>query len=148
MLRSVVLSNISIRGIATTTFQGPICQMRKNPFPEVHVAHEIHGIIQWVPPEKLKFWEPQRTCDLRPLAKIDPNWLKLEYRPFADKIENLPEYHKKLFTVALANRRAGVDVIMENTLSKIRRHKYDSTSLEVTIAVFTIKIRNYQYILM
>jgi len=121
--------------------------MRKNPTPVVHVAHEIHGIIQWVPPIEMLKWEPQRTCDLRSLPKIDLNWIKLEFRPFADQIENLPEHERKLFTVALGTRRDGVNIIMENTLSKIRRHKYDRTSLEYTIAVYTIKIRNYQYLM-
>jgi len=121
--------------------------MRKNPTPVVHVAHEIHAIIQWVPPIEMLKWEPQRTCDLKPLPKIDLNWIKLEYRPFADQIENLPEHERKLFTVALGTRKDGVKIIMENTLSKIRRHKYDRTSIETTIAVFTIKIRNYQYLM-
>jgi len=51
------------------------------------INHEFHKVIQWNPPGFKKPWDPQRSCDLRPLAKINPNWLKVEYRPFAELID-------------------------------------------------------------
>jgi hypothetical protein len=51
------------------------------------ITHEFNDVIKWQEPEKLKHWAPQRSCDLRPLPKINPNWLKVEYRPFAAIIE-------------------------------------------------------------
>jgi hypothetical protein len=53
----------------------------------IHVQHEFHEVIKWNKPEKLVVWDVQRSCDLKGLPKIDPKWLKLEYRPFADVID-------------------------------------------------------------
>jgi len=114
----------------------------------VPITHDFHKIIKWVPPEELRHWHPIRTCDLQPLPKPDPNALKLEYRPFADVIEKLPEDHRKLFTVEYGNRKDGVDVILEDTLSLVRCHLFESQchnkSLPHKIAWSTIRIRSFQ----
>jgi hypothetical protein len=116
----------------------------------IHVNHEFHKVIKWAKPEYIKPWHPQRSCDLIPLPKIDLNWLKLEFRPFADIIDKLvdnnyifkgvntkmrvfyrlPEEHRKLFTVGYGHRRDGIAIIMDDTLKLVKEHIYDKKSLE------------------
>jgi len=110
----------------------------------VPIAHDFHKVIKWVPPEYVKPWHPIRSCDLRPLDKTDPNWLKLEYRPFADVIDKLPPEKRRLFTVEYGHRRDAIAVIREDTLSLVRCHLFDSTSLPYKIAKSTIRIRSLQ----
>jgi len=108
------------------------------------INHDFYKHLRWVQPEMLRPWHPQRSCDLRPLDKVDPTWLRLEYRPFVDVLEKLPEEHKKLFTVQYGHRKDGIAIIREDTVSLVRRHVYDQTSPEFKIARYTISIRDYQ----
>jgi hypothetical protein len=113
-----LLSSFVMRSLSTSTTRPAI-------------NHEFHKVIKWNPPEDKDPWAPQKTCDLRPIPKVDPNWLKVEYRPFADLIEKLPENHRKIFTVNFGPRKDGIAVIMKDTLDKVKRNKYDETSLDV-----------------
>jgi len=108
------------------------------------ITHDFYKHLRWVQPEMLRPWHPQRSCDLRPLDKVDPTWLRLEYRPFADVLEKLPEEHKKLFTVQYGHRKDGIAIIKEETVSLVRRHVYDQGSPEFKVARYTVMIRDYQ----
>jgi len=107
-------------------------------------SHEFHKIIKYVRPDKLAPWDPRRTLDLRPQEQVDPNWLRLEYRPFADIIDKLPDDHRRIFTVGFSKRQDGTKLLLEDSLAKTRRHKYDNTSLDFKITWSTWKIRNMQ----
>jgi len=122
----------------------------------VDVKHEFHDIIKWNKPSRLTIWDPQKSCDTKSLKKIEPNTLRLEYRPFTQAIErqvagllktsfigaeyntmvvifsfySLPEDERKLFTVGLGRRKDTLNVIMEDTTSLVKRHKYDKESPE------------------
>lgn len=116
----------------------------------IPVIHELQSIIKWRRPQKLPFWDPQKSGDLKPLTPIDPNWLKLEYQPFKEMIETLPKEHQKLFTVDFAARKDGIRVIHEQTYKTVRRHKYDGLveqSIEQKVAWFTVRIRDLREIL-
>lgn len=120
---------------------------------DLPLVHELHNIIKWNEPEKIPFWDPRRSCDLKPLPKVDPNWLKWEYQPFEEMLNKLPEEQRKIFSVEFHPRRDGIKVIMEETLARVRRHKYDGVegcgerSFEHKIAWATIRIRNLRVIL-
>jgi len=115
-------------------------------YPQVKVNHEFHKIIKYVRPEKLPVWAPQRTCDLQPLPKVDPQWLTVENRPFADILDKLPEEKRRLFTVDFGPRSEGIKVILQDALESVRRHDHDTYSLEYKATWKTIKIRSFQHL--
>jgi len=127
----------------------PIPKLKRKELIIVNIEnHEFHKVIKYNRPQELKAWDPRRSGDLQPLDKVDPNWLKWEFQPFSDIIDKLPEEHRKIFTVGFGKRRDGTKILLENALSKTRRHKYDNESMEFKVTWATWRIRNIQDIFM
>ncbi|CAL8072426.1 unnamed protein product [Orchesella dallaii] len=123
----------------------PVASLRSKELIIVNIDnHEFHKVIKYNRPEELEAYDPRRSGDLRPQDKIDPNWLKFEFQPFADVIDKLPEEHRKIFTVGFGQRRDGTKILLQNALSQTRRHKYDNESMEFKVTWATWKIRNFQ----
>jgi len=110
----------------------------------VEVKHEFHDIIKWNKPADCPTWDVQRSCDTKPLGTVDPSTIRLEYRPFADIIERLPDDERRLFTVGMGKRKDIIDIITEDLINLTKRHKYDKTSPEYKVARLTCVIRNHQ----
>jgi ribosomal protein S15P/S13E len=116
----------------------------------IPITHELHDIIKWRRPERLPFYDPHKSGDLKPLPPVDPKWLKLRFQPFQKLIQTLPEEHQKIFTVHFGPRKEGIRVIHDETYKSVRRHKYDGTveqSIEHKVAWFTVRIRDLREIL-
>lgn len=80
------LIQVDCRSLFHTTCAANVSRMRK-PWVTANIDnHEFHKIIKFVRPDKLVPWDPRRSCDLKPLDPIDPTWLKYDFRPFADII--------------------------------------------------------------
>ncbi|XP_044751053.1 28S ribosomal protein S15, mitochondrial [Coccinella septempunctata] len=99
--------------------------------------------IKWVRPAKIPCFVPEKSGDLEGLPQIDKTQIRDEFK-HCHELETANELVKKLFTYEFAPRRSTVAHVIKSTADRVRRHKNDNGSHEVTIAKWTGVIRAWQ----
>lgn len=92
--------------------------------------------IKWVRPEPIPAYKPQKSGDLEPMKKVNPNDLILEFRN-SKELQTADENVRKLFTLQFAPKKYTNRVYFADVIEKVKRHDYDVGSIEVKIARWT-----------
>lgn len=99
--------------------------------------------IKWTRPEKLKFYDPRVTGDLKPLPPLPLDKLPKAY----EDLEEMKDAHplvKLVFSCGHQGRRVAAAEVKEEMLNSVKAHEFDTTSMEAKIARLTFAIRNIQ----
>ncbi|EFA03294.1 small ribosomal subunit protein uS15m [Tribolium castaneum] len=99
--------------------------------------------IKWVRPEKIPCIKPEKSGDLEAMMKIDLSQPQLPFRG-SKELETADETVKKLFSLEYAPRRKLTQVYGYEMKQLVKRHEFDTGSVEVQIARWTAIIRAYQ----
>ncbi|XP_068180202.1 small ribosomal subunit protein uS15m [Antennarius striatus] len=83
------------------------------------------------------------TAPVSQLSDLTPTMLKDDYTavPLAQTTDDVV---RRLLSLELASHSEKVQLKMEQLISKVQKDKNDRNSMEVWVAIFTTKIRNYQ----
>jgi len=100
--------------------------------------------VDWLPFE----WHRRRrhnpfenSGDLVKELEYDPSWPKPDFE-LSEELKTASEDVKHIFSLATASKPQIKEVVQRNILKKIQRHPNDFNSLEVRIALYTIRIRS------
>ncbi|XP_011559601.3 28S ribosomal protein S15, mitochondrial [Plutella xylostella] len=99
--------------------------------------------INWVRPDYVPAYHPQRSGDLESLPPISEDSLGLDYS-LSKEIEDAPESVKKIFSVAHLGRKEYNVLVKNELVERVRRHQYDERTAETRIAKLTATIRSFQ----
>lgn len=99
--------------------------------------------IKWVRPEKISCIKPEKSGDLDGMMKIDLTQPQLLFRN-SKELETADETVKKLFSLEYAPRKKTTQVYGYEMKELVKRHNFDTGSVEVQIARWTAIIRAFQ----
>nr|CAG4644111.1 EOG090X09BQ [Lepidurus arcticus] len=106
-------------------------------------SYKTELTIEWVRPPKVPSTDPSKSGDLKGLPDID-----LSKTPFAfqesDELKNASPVVKRLLSLEFAPYSKAVQVHKQELLGQVRRHQFDTGSLETRITCLTVRIRALQ----
>ncbi|XP_050307331.1 28S ribosomal protein S15, mitochondrial [Anthonomus grandis grandis] len=102
--------------------------------------------IKWVRPEKICCTKPEKSGDLAPMPPIDKKQFLLEFRN-SKELETADEHVKKLFSLEFNPSKYTKKLYVHDSVEKLKRHEFDSGSIEVRLARWTGYIRAWQEVL-
>lgn len=102
-----------------------------------------HGIV-WRRPEYVPSWKPEKSGDLDLHTDPDEGHARLQVLPSKWAMDEVDDITKKLLSLKFSTHDEFMKIARYKTMRKIQRHQYDTGSLEVKIAMLTVKIRNLQ----
>jgi len=121
-------------------------------FPKEGVSDKIHPIhVEWQRPVTMQTCNPEISGDVGGLESLGLDTIDLTLPLVA--LEKSPEMHKapaevkRVLSLEFARRKDVLDKLSQQVLQSVQRHSRDFDSLEVRIAMMTIKIRNSQWAL-
>ncbi|KAK7060660.1 putative universal ribosomal protein uS15 [Halocaridina rubra] len=104
-----------------------------------------HGII-WRRPEYIPSWKPSKSGDMEALPKANLSRPIPRVSAAKEAFEGADEITKKLLSLEFSPHKETVKTLKSDALKKIQQHKYETGSMECTIAMLTVKIRNLQQV--
>ncbi|XP_066586086.1 small ribosomal subunit protein uS15m [Prorops nasuta] len=97
------------------------------------------GKIEWLKPEPIPFYKPERTGDYGISIDLKETDL-INYFNNVPEVLNSDEKVKSLFTLKLNPRKEVVNLKREKIIALVKRHNLDRGSAEVKIAAMTVEI--------
>jgi len=111
------------------------------------IQHPI--LMQWNKPQRIETCNPSLSGDLgglEHLGKVDLTKPPVELDG-SKEIETASEEVKRILSLEYARKRDVMNKLKKTIVSNVQQHKLDMNSLEVKIAIDTVKIRNFQHAL-
>ncbi|XP_042238392.1 28S ribosomal protein S15, mitochondrial-like [Homarus americanus] len=102
-----------------------------------------HGIV-WRRPEYVPSWKPEKSGDLEPHKDPDETLPRLCTLPTKSVLDEVDDVTKQLLSLKFSSHKEFVKIKKYETMRRIQRHQYDTSSMEVKISMLTVKIRNLQ----
>nr|XP_022914171.1 28S ribosomal protein S15, mitochondrial [Onthophagus taurus] len=102
--------------------------------------------IKWVRPEKVLCYKPEKSGDLEQISNIDLTKTQKNFRN-CKELEDADPIVKRLFTLKFAPHSETVSVYIDEMKGRVKRHDYDSGSIESKIARWTGGIRAMQEVM-
>ncbi|KAF7269349.1 28S ribosomal protein S15, mitochondrial [Rhynchophorus ferrugineus] len=99
--------------------------------------------IKWVRPEKIPCIKPEKSGDLSPFPNIDKSQYLVEFRK-SKELETANDYVKRLFTLQFNSRKCTTNFFIHQSMEQVKRHEFDSGSIETKLARWTGYIRAWQ----
>ncbi|XP_065348004.1 small ribosomal subunit protein uS15m [Cloeon dipterum] len=103
--------------------------------------------LEWKRPEKLGSIHPKNSGDLEPLPELDKSEVFQEFKDAGIDIEKMSQEQRKLYTLGFLPAMYAHRTQLQNALSKVQRHQFDTDSIEAKIARATVNIRRLQNML-
>ncbi|XP_042878682.1 28S ribosomal protein S15, mitochondrial-like [Penaeus japonicus] len=102
-----------------------------------------HGIV-WRRPNYVPSWQPEKSGDLEGVKEPEVSTACMKVQPAKDVLDQVDEVTRRLLSIEFGNHKENMKVQRYNLCKKVQRHQYDTGSMEVAIAMLTVKIRNLQ----
>ncbi|XP_030746700.1 28S ribosomal protein S15, mitochondrial [Sitophilus oryzae] len=99
--------------------------------------------IKWVRPEKIPCYKPEKSGDLSPFPKINKSEYLHEFRK-SKELETADENVKRLFTLEFNSRKYSTQFYNKRAMEEVKRHEFDTGSIEIKLARWTGYIRAWQ----
>jgi len=121
-------------------------------FPKPGVSDKASPIhVKWDRPVWVETVNPSISGDVGGLdhfglSSLDLSQPKSEFQK-SETLQTASEHVQKVLSLDFARRREIIDNLSQDVLKTVQRHPHDFSSLEVRITMDTIRIRNYQKIL-
>uniref|UniRef100_A0A0N7ZBH1 Small ribosomal subunit protein uS15m n=1 Tax=Scylla olivacea TaxID=85551 RepID=A0A0N7ZBH1_SCYOL len=129
----------------------PAITAMSHPQPQRHYAmrQELteHGIV-WRRPQRIESWKPAKSGDLSAYVEPQDERVKAKFLSVKEALDGVDDVTRQLLTLQFGSRAEKVRVTRYNVMRDIQRHQYDTGSLEVTIAMLTVRIRKAQQVLL
>lgn len=138
------------RAIVTPTLMPAITAMsHRQPHRHYAMRQELteHGIV-WRRPQRIESWKPAKSGDLSPYVEPQDERVKAKFLAVKEALDGVDDVTRQLLTLKFGTRAEKVRVTRYNVMRDIQRHQYDTGSLEVTIAMLTVRIRKAQQVLL
>jgi len=106
-------------------------------------------LMKWNKIQRMETCNPAISGDLGGLedfGKVDLTQPPVHLED-SKEIENATDEVKRILSLEYSRKREVNKKLKKNLVSKIQRHKLDMNSTEVWIAILTVKIRNWQHML-
>jgi len=119
-------------------------------FPKPGVSDKALPIhVKWERPVMIETCNPQISGDIGGLEHFGIDKIDLSQPPVrlqdSEALKTANEDVKRVLSLEFARRRDVIDKLSQEVLESIQKHPRDFDSLEVRIALATIKIRNLQH---
>lgn len=85
--------------------------------------------VKWIRPEKISCIKPERSGDLAKFEYPQQQRLLSDFDK-SEELKSASELVKKLFTLEQNRRKGSVDIVIKETVDKVKRHDLDMGSLE------------------
>ncbi|XP_045137153.1 28S ribosomal protein S15, mitochondrial-like [Portunus trituberculatus] len=126
---------------AVTAVPQPQCQ----PARQYAMRQELteHGIM-WRRPQRVDSWRPAKSGDLSACVDPQDSRVKAKLQVVKEALDGVDDITRQLLTLQFGTKAEKMKVSRYDSMRDIQRHQYDTGSLEVTIAMLTVRIRKAQ----
>ncbi|XP_027223376.2 small ribosomal subunit protein uS15m [Penaeus vannamei] len=100
--------------------------------------------IMWRRPKYVPSWQPEKSGDLEGVKEPELSTPNLKVQPAKDVLDQVDEVTRRLLSIEFSSHKENLKIQRHELCKKIQRHQHDTGSMEVAIAMMTIKIRNLQ----
>lgn len=106
-------------------------------------------LMQWSKPQRMETCNPAISGDIGGIehfGEVDRSQPPLELEG-SEALKDVEEEVRKILSLEFSRNKDVINKLRRGVVKSVQRHKLDENSLEVKIATLTVKIRNYQKIL-
>lgn len=101
------------------------------------------GIV-WRRPQHIDSWRPAKSGDLSHYVEPHHTRLKAKLNAAKHALDGVDDITRQLLSLQFATKAEKVRVNRQDLMRDVQRHQYDTGSMEVTIAMLTVRIRKAQ----